>query len=88
MEPCCAMLMAWDGFIADLKGCFLSEFGLKICSYGSYRNALATLKHSIAWIGAIVWLLVYSNFRRPYLSSPNSDSHVLELYENLFKFRI
>ena len=22
LESCCAMLMAWDGFIAGLKGCF------------------------------------------------------------------
>ena len=78
------MLMAWDGLVAGLKGCFRSEFGLKNCIYGSCQNALATLEHTIAWIGAIVWLLVYSNFGQPYLSLSDFDSHVLGLYENLF----
>ena len=82
------MLMAWDGFVAGLKGCFWIEFGLKNCIYGSCQNAPATLGHSIAWIGAIVWLLVYSNFGRPYLSRLNSDSLVLGLYENIYESRI
>ena len=42
----------------------------------------------IAWIGAIVWLLVYSNFERSYLSRLNSDLHVLGLYGKLFEYRI
>ena len=70
------MLMVWDGFVAGLKDYFRSEFGLKNCIYGSCQNALATIGHAIAWIGTIVWLLVYSNFRRPYLSCPNFDSSV------------
>ena len=56
--------------------------------YGSCQNAPTTLGHAIAWIGAIVWLLMYFNFRRPYLSRPNSDSCVLSLYEKLFESRI
>ena len=28
------MLMVWDGFVADLKGCYRSEFGLKIAITG------------------------------------------------------
>ena len=88
LEPCYAMLMAWDGFVAGLKGCFWSEFGLKICIYGSFQNSPATLGHVIAWIGEIVWLLVYSNFRRPYLSRLNSDSCILRLYEKVFESRI
>ena len=79
------MFIVWDGFVASLKGCFRSEFGLKIFIYESCQNAPATLEHAIAWIGAIVWLLVYSNFGRPYLSRPNFDSHVLRLYEKLFE---
>ena len=82
------MLTAWDGFIAGLKGCFWNEFGLKNCIYGSCQNALATLGHAIAWIGAKVGLLVYSNFGRPYLSRPNSDLYVLGVYEKLFESRI
>ena len=31
------------GFVAGLKGCFQSKFGLKICIYGSFQNAPATL---------------------------------------------
>ena len=88
LESCCAMLMAWDEFIVGLKGCFRSEFGLKICIYGSFQNAPTALEHAIAWIGAIVWLLVYSNFGRPYLSRHNSDLHILGLYEKLFESRI
>ena len=88
LEPCYAMLMAWDKFIAVLNGCFQSEFGLKNCIYRSFQNALVTLGHAIAWIGAIVWLLVYSNFGRPYLSCSNSDSLVLGLNEKLFESRI
>ena len=38
--------------------------------------------------GAIVWLLVYSNFEQPYISRLNSDSRVFGLYEKLFKSRI
>ena len=59
------MLMVWDGFVVSLKGCFRSEFGLKNRIYGSCQNAPATLGHAIVWIGAIVWLLVYSNFGQP-----------------------
>ena len=88
MELCCAMLMVWDGFVVGLKGCFRSEFGLKNCVYESFQNVPATLGHAIAWIGAIVWLLVYSNFGRPYLSRPNSDSCIFGLYEKLFESRI
>ena len=88
LEPCYAMLMAWDGFVASLKGYFPSEFRLKTCIYGSLQNAPATFGHAISWIGAIVWLLVYSTFGRPYLSRPNSNSRVLRLYENLFESRI
>ena len=79
------MLMAWDEFAAGLKGCFRSEFGLKNCIYGSFQNAPATLEHAIAWIDAIVWLPVYSNFELSYLSRPNSDSHVRRLYEKIFE---
>ena len=50
------MLMAWDGFVAGLKGCFRSEFGLKNCIYESFQKALATFGHAIAWIGAIMCL--------------------------------
>ena len=82
------MLMAWDGFVTGLKGCFRNEFGLKNCIYRSCQNAPATLGHTIAWIDAIVWLLVYSNFGRPYLSRPNFDLCVLRLYENLSESRI
>ena len=78
------MLMVWDGFVVGLKGFFRSEFGLKICIYGSFQNVHATLGHAIARIGAIVWLLVYSNFERSYLSRPNFDSCVFGLYEKLF----
>ena len=85
LEPCCVILMAWDRFVVGLKGCFLSEFRLKNCIYGSFQNAPTTLGHAIAWIGAIVWLLVYPNFARPYLSRPNSDSRILRLYEKLFE---
>ena len=88
LELCCAMFMAWDGFISNLKGCFRSEFGLKIFIYGSFQKAPATLGHAITLIGAIVWLLVYSNFRRPYLSCPNTYSQVLRFYENIFESRI
>ena len=88
LEPCCAMLMAWDGFIAGLKAYFRSEFGLKNCNYGSFQKAPKTLGHAIAWIGAIVWLLVYSNFGRSYLSCPNFNSCALGLYEKLFESRI
>ena len=31
LGPCCAMFMIWDGFVADLKGCFQDEIGLKHC---------------------------------------------------------
>ena len=79
MEPCCAMLMAWDEFVAGLQGCFRNEFGLKNCISESFQNAPATLGYAIVWIGGIVWLLVYSNFGRPYFSRPNSDSCVLGL---------
>ena len=82
------MLMTWDGFVAGLKGYFRSEFGLKICIYESFQNAPTTLEHAIAWIGAIVWLLEYSNFGRPYLSRPISDLLILGLYENIFESRI
>ena len=82
------MLMAWDGFVAILKGYFQSKFGLKNCIYGGFQNAHATLGHAIAWIGVIVWPLVYSNFGRSYLSGPNFDSRVLRLYEKLFESRI
>ena len=82
------MLMVWDGFVAGLKGCFRSEFGLKICIYEGCQNALATLGHTIVWIGVIVWLLVYSNFGRSYLSCPNSDSRIFGVYEKLFESRI
>ena len=82
------MLMAWDIFAASLKGCFRSEFELKNCICESCQNAPTTLRHVIAWIGAIVWLLVYSNFGRSYLSSLNYDLCVLGLYENLFESRI
>ena len=71
-----------------VKGCFRSEFGLKNCIYGSFQNVPTTLGHAIAWIGAVVWLLVYSNFKRPYLFRPNSDSRILRLYEKLFESRI
>ena len=47
---------------------------------------LGTLLRGLAH--AIVWLLVYSNFGRPYLSRPNSDSLVLGLYEKIFESRI
>ena len=30
LELCCAILMVWDGFVAGLKGCYRSEFGLKL----------------------------------------------------------
>ena len=82
------MLMAWDGFVVGLKGCLRSEFGLKNCIYRSFQNAPTTLEHAIAWIGALVWFLVYSNFGRPYLSHSNSDSCVPGLYEKLFESRI
>ena len=82
------MIMAWVGFVDGLKGCLWSDFGLKNCIYGSFQNAPATLGHTIAWIGAIVWLLVYSNFGRPYISRLKSDSRVLRLYENIFESRI
>ena len=82
------MLMAWNGFIVSLKGCFRSEFGLKNCIYGSFQNASATLGHAIAWIGAIMWLLVYSNFGQPYIFRSNSDLRILGLYEKLFESRI
>ena len=82
------MLMVWDRFVAGLKGYLWSEFGLKNCIYGSFQNASTTLGHAIAWIGAIVWLLVYSNFGRPYISRPNSNSCVFGLYEKLFESRI
>ena len=82
------MLMAWNGFIVGLKGCFRSEFGLKNCIYGSFQNAPATLGHAIAWIGAIMWLLVYSNFGQPYIFRSNSDLRILGLYEKLFESRI
>ena len=82
------MLMVWDGFVASLKGCFRSKFGLKNCIYGSFQNAPATLRHAIVWIGAIVWLLVYSNFGQPYDSRSNSYSRVFGLYEKLFESRI
>ena len=39
LGPCCAMFMAWDGFIAGLKGCFRDEFGLKHYVYGHCQNA-------------------------------------------------
>ena len=77
-----------NGFVANLKGFFRSEFGLKNCTYGSFQKVPATLWHAIVWIGAIVWILVYSNFGQPYLSRSNSDSHVLGLYEKLFESRI
>ena len=82
------MLMAWDRFVAGLKGCFWSEFGLKNCIYGSCQNALASTGHAIAWIGVIVWLLVSSNFGRPYLSRQNFNSCVVKLYEKIFESRI
>ena len=88
LERCCAMLMAWDGFVACFKGCFRSEFGLKICIYESYQNAPTTLGHAIAWIGAIVWLLVYSNFGRSYFSCPNSNSRFFRLCKKIFESRI
>ena len=80
--------MEWDGFVASLKGYFQSKFGMKNCIYGSFQNAPPTLGHAIVWIDVIVWLLVYSNFRRSYLSRPNSDLRVLELYEIFFESRI
>ena len=70
------------------KGPFQNEFGLKTYVYGSFQNVPATLGHTIAWIGAIVWPLLHSNFGWPYLSHPNSDSCVLRLYENIFESRI
>ena len=30
LESCCVMLMVWDGFVASLKGCYWSKFGLKV----------------------------------------------------------
>ena len=82
------MLMVWDGFVAGLNGCFQSKFGLKNCIYGSCQKALATLEDTIAWIGAIVWLLVYSNFGQPYISCPNSDLGIFRHYKKLFESRI
>ena len=82
------MLMLWDGFVAGLKGCFRSEFGFKNYIYGSFQNVPTTLGHTITWIGAIAWLLVCSNFRRPYLSRPNFDLRVFRLYKNIFESRI
>ena len=70
------------------KGLLPERICLKFCIYGSCQNAPATLGRAIAWIGAIVWLLVYSNFERQYLFHPNSDLRVLGLYEKLFEFRI
>ena len=56
MEPCCAMLMAWDGFVANLKGYFRSEFGLKFAFTGIAKMIPATLRHAIACIGNSVAL--------------------------------
>ena len=55
------------------KGLLQERIWVENFIYGSFQNALATLRHVIAWISAIVWLLVYSNFGRPYLYGPNSD---------------
>ena len=70
------------------KGLLLERIWVENFIYGSCQNAPATLRHAIAWIDVIVWLLVYFNFGRPYLFCPNSDSCVLGLYDKLFEFRI
>ena len=40
LEPCCAMLMVWDEFEVGLKGCYRSEFGLKIAFTGVAKMLL------------------------------------------------
>ena len=62
LGPLCAMVMAY--FLVLIS---------KTCVYGSFQNVPATLEHTIAWIGAIVWPLLHSNFGRSYLSRPNSN---------------
>ena len=52
--------MGW--VCSQFKGLFLERIWLKNYIYRSFQNAPATLGHAITWIGAIVWLLVYSNF--------------------------
>ena len=70
------------------KGLLSERIWVENCIYGSFQNASATLGHAIAWIGAIVWLLVYSNFELSYLSRSNSDSRFFGLYEKIFESRI
>ena len=47
LEPCHAMLMAWDGFVAGLKGRLPEQIWVENCIYGSFQNAPATLGHAI-----------------------------------------
>ena len=43
------MLMAWDGFVAGLKGYFQSKFGLKNCIYKTkVIQPLGTILHGLA----------------------------------------
>ena len=46
LKPCCAMLMAWDGFVASLKGLLSERIWVENCIYGSCQNAPATLGHA------------------------------------------
>ena len=70
------------------KGLLSERIWVENYIYRSFQNVPTTPGHTIAWIGAIVLLLVYSNFGRPYISHPNFDSRVFGLYEKLFESRI
>ena len=41
------MLMAWDGFVASLKGLLPERIWVENCIDGSFQNAPATLGHAI-----------------------------------------
>ena len=70
------------------KGLLLERIWVENLHLRELPKCFCNPRHAIAWIGAIVWLLVYSNFRRSYLSCPNSDLRVLGLYEKIFESRI
>ena len=43
LGPSCAMFMAWDRFVAGIKGCFQDKYGLKHCVYRELPKCLYTL---------------------------------------------
>ena len=64
------MLMAWDGFVAGLKGLLPERIWVENCIYGSFQNAPATLGHAICvnWCNSVasgvlqLWMTISFSF--------------------------